>query len=106
VTYDSRRLHGPPAEFRATYGPVGPARAATPGTLDWWLAERYCLYTVDERGRLLRGDIHHPPWPLQPASADIVRNTMLAPYDIELAGHPLLHFSRRQDVLIWPLTQA
>jgi uncharacterized protein YqjF (DUF2071 family) len=106
VTYDSRRLHGPRADFRATYAPTGPARAATPGTLDWWLAERYCLYTVDERGRLLRGDIHHPPWPLQPAGADIARNTMLAPYGIELPGRPLLHFARRQDVLIWPLAPA
>ena len=106
VTYDSRRLHGPRADFRATYGPTGPARAAKPGTLDWWLAERYCLYTVDEQQRPMRADIHHPPWPLQPATAEISRNTMLAPYGIELTGDPLLHFARRQDVLIWPLVRA
>jgi hypothetical protein len=25
-----------------------------------WLTERYCLYTVDRRGQILRAEIHHP----------------------------------------------
>ncbi len=75
------------------------------GTLEHWLTERYCLYTVDER-RVLRAEIHHPPWPLQPATARFAVNTM-APPGIELpSGAPLLHFSRRQDVIIWPLREA
>jgi hypothetical protein len=28
---------------------------------------------------------------------------MTAPYGIELDGEPLLHLSRRQDGVIWPL---
>jgi hypothetical protein len=56
---------------------------------------------VDSRGRILRADIHHPPWPLQPAAAEIDLNTMTAPLGIELEGEPLLHFSARQDTLIW-----
>jgi uncharacterized protein YqjF (DUF2071 family) len=76
---------------------------AQPGTLEYFLTERYCLYVLDERHRILRADIHHAPWPLQPAVAELERNTMTAPYGIELDGEPLLHFSRRQDVVIWPL---
>jgi uncharacterized protein YqjF (DUF2071 family) len=106
VSYISERLHGPPAAFRASYGPTGPARAPVPGSLEYWLAERYCLYTVDASARVLRADIHHPPWPVAPAEATIEHNTMLAPYGIDLPGDPLLHFARRQDVLIWPLTPA
>src|SRR5215211_3537940 len=106
VSYRSARLHGPPAAFRATYGPAGPARAPQPGSIEYWLAERYCLYTVDERARLLRADIHHLSWPLQPAYAEIDENTMAAPYGFGLGGEPLLHFARRQDVLIWPLGPA
>ena len=106
VDYRCERLHGPTASFRATYGPTGPTRAAPAGTLDYWLAERYCLYTVDGRGRPLRADIHHPPWPLQPAYAEIAENTMAAPYGFGLGGDPLLHFARRQDVLIWRLAAA
>jgi uncharacterized protein len=53
---------------------------------------------------VLRADIHHPPWPLQVAEAEFDINTMAEPYGVDLDPPPaLLHFSRRQDVLIWPL---
>lgn len=106
VWYRSERAHGPPAGFEGAYGPTGPARAPEPGSLDHWLAERYCLYTVDAEGRVLRGDIHHAPWPVAPADGTIAYNTMLDHYGIELRGDPLMHFARRQDVLIWPLAPA
>jgi uncharacterized protein len=61
---------------------------------------------VDERGRVLRGDIHHPPWPLQPAHAELELNEMAGPLNLKLDGEPLLHYSARQDTLIWPLTAA
>jgi uncharacterized protein YqjF (DUF2071 family) len=64
------------AEFRARYRPAGAMFNASAGTLEHWLTERYCLYTLDDTRRVLRGDIHHPPWRLQPADADIDRNTM------------------------------
>ena len=62
--------------------------------------ERYCLYATDARGRLHRADIHHEPWPLQGAEAAI-ELASVAP--LQLDGLPLCHFSRRQDVLVWPL---
>jgi uncharacterized protein len=87
--------------FSCSYGPVGEASAAAPGSLEDFLVERYCLY-AERRGRLCRADIHHRPWPLQPAEAEIELNTM-APDWLRLEGDPLLRYSRRQDVLIWPL---
>jgi uncharacterized protein YqjF (DUF2071 family) len=77
-----------------------------PASLERWLAERYCLYTLDGAGRVHRGDIHHPPWPLQPASAEIEVNSMLSGHRLALEGEPLLHFSRRQDVALWPIRPA
>jgi uncharacterized protein YqjF (DUF2071 family) len=108
VSYASTRLSasGPPAELRGRYAASGPRLPVADGSLERWLAERYCLYVVDEHGRPLRADIHHPPWPLHPARAEIELNTMAAPLGIELDGEPLLHFSPRQDVLIWPLAPA
>jgi uncharacterized protein YqjF (DUF2071 family) len=102
--YASRRTQadGPAADFAAEYRPTGDPYTAEPGSLDYWLAERYCLYTVDDRQRVLRGEIHHPPWPLQRATAEISRNTMTAPYGIRLEGDPITHFARRQDVVFWP----
>ena len=108
VRYQSRRLDrsGPPAELRARYRPAGPRLPIDDGSLERWLAERYCLYVVDERKRALRADIHHSPWPLQRADAIIERNTMAAPFGLELDSEPLLHYSVRQDKLIWPLEAA
>lgn len=99
--YSSRRKAAP-AEFRARYRPTGDVFLARPGTLEHWLTERYCLYAVDSQGRVYRGEIHHRPWPLQPAQAEIDVNTMTAPLGLALpAAEPLLHFSRRLEVLIW-----
>lgn len=94
------------AEFRARYRPVGAMFNAPAGTLEHWLTERYCLYTLGDARRVLRGDIHHPPWRLQPADADIDRNTMAAELAIELDGDPLLHYARRQDVVFWLLREV
>jgi uncharacterized protein len=99
VAYSSR---AGAAVLRATYEPAGPPAPPAPGTLEHFLTERYCLYTLDRRGGLRRAVIHHAPWPLQPAHAAIAENTMTAPLGIELAGDPLVHFSARQDVLVWP----
>lgn len=105
VTYSSHRTHrgAPPAEFEAAYAPTGPVITAQPGTLDNWLTARYCLYTVDPRQRVLRGEIHHQPWPLQPAQATITVNTMAQAAGIILPEQvPLLHFAKKLEVLIWP----
>jgi uncharacterized protein YqjF (DUF2071 family) len=92
----------PPAELAGAYRPVGEAFRARPGTLEHWLTERYCLYAAAPDGRLWRAEIHHPPWPLQAAEASFERNTMARAHGLELPPEPpLLHFARRQDVLVW-----
>jgi uncharacterized protein YqjF (DUF2071 family) len=103
VEYRSQRSKGD-AEFVASYAPAGPPFVAAPGTLDHFLTERYCLYTVNG-GRVSRLDISHAPWRLQPARAEIRRNTMLAASGIaqpEIA--PVLHYAARQQMLgYWPV---
>jgi uncharacterized protein YqjF (DUF2071 family) len=105
VHYESERVarDGPPAALAVEYASTGRASPPRSGTFEQWAAERYCLYTVDEHGRVLRADIHHPPWPLEPARAEFARNTMAEPYGLELPGEPLTHLARRQDVVFWPL---
>ena len=108
VTYASTRIHGgaPPAVFRARYRPTGRVFNAAPGTLDHFLTERYCLYAVDGHG-VYRAEIHHPPWPLQPATAEIAVNSMAGAHGIPLpAVPPLLHFARRQDMVAWPVQRV
>jgi uncharacterized protein YqjF (DUF2071 family) len=69
------------------------------------MAERYCLYTLDEREDLLRADIHHRAWPLQDAEVEIAGNSMARPYGIELTGEPRAHYAERVDVVFWSLTR-
>jgi uncharacterized protein YqjF (DUF2071 family) len=101
VDYCSERIDssGPPAALRGSYAPAG---TRTDDPLARWLAERYCAYTVNDEGRALRVEIHHPPWPLQPAEGELDAQGMADPLGIELEGEPLLHFSARQDTLLWP----
>jgi uncharacterized protein YqjF (DUF2071 family) len=94
------------AEFLGQYRPISQVQVRTPGTLAHWLTERYCLYAVD-RNSVFRAEIHHQQWPLQDAEAEISRNTMASSAGISLPETPpLLHFSKRLEVLIWPLKRA
>lgn len=101
VRYAMRRRRGE-AQFEAEYAPTGAAERAEPGSLDHFLVERYALYAVPGEGRVLRADIHHPPWPLRPARAEIRRNTVAEAAGLRLPDRdPVLHFSRRQDTVVW-----
>jgi len=106
IRYASRRIEAgaPPAELGAEYRPVGDAATAAPGSLVAFLTERYCLYAADRGGGIHRAEIHHPPWALQPAEAEIARNTMAQGLDVRLEGAPLLHFSSELDVHVWAPT--
>lgn len=89
-------------QLDVTYDPTGPAYKSQPGSLEHFLTERYCLFTVFS-GTVYRGDIHHKPWPLQPAQAQWRVNTMTAPLGIELKGEPILHFVENIDTVEWSI---
>lgn len=96
------RWHGPPTHFIGRYRPCGDVFHPQPGSIEHWLTERYCLYTVDSRDQVHRVEIHHAPWPLQPAEAVLFRNTMTAPMGLALADAPdLLHYVERLEVVSW-----
>lgn len=98
----SRRRHEPkPAEFLGRYWPTSDPRQREKGSLEFFLTERYCLYTI--RGNnVFRAYIHHLPWPLQDAEADIQINSMAKAAGIDLPNvKPLLHFSKFLQVLVW-----
>jgi uncharacterized protein len=98
IDYRSNRQSAAVA-FHARYQPTGPVALSKPGTLDHFLTERYCFYTSNPAGEILRGDIAHEPWPLQPAEAEFLENGLTLPWKIELPDTPpLLHFAKQVDV--------
>lgn len=106
VDYRTRRMHpgSSPAGFLGSYRPLSPTFEAKPGSLEYWLVERYCLYTVVRGKEIFRADIQHRPWPLQTAELEIRHNSMASLQGITLPDTvPLLHFAQRQEVLVWPL---
>jgi uncharacterized protein YqjF (DUF2071 family) len=105
VRYHSRRRNGE-AEFKGRYGAISPVCRRENGSLEHFLTERYCLYTVDRVG-VWRAEIHHLPWPLQDATAEFEINSMAGVAGIEIRGAPaLLHFAKKLDVLVWPLRRV
>jgi uncharacterized protein YqjF (DUF2071 family) len=105
IRFRSRRdgPDGTPVALEVTHRPTSAPFAARPGTLEHFLTERYCLYTLGPGRQVHRADIHHPPWPLRLAEATFEENTIARPFGLDLKEPPaLLHFARRQDVVIWP----
>ena len=107
IAYTSRRSSGEKsADFVGRYRPTGPAEAPAAGTLAHFLTERYCLYTFDGSFHRRRLEIHHRPWPLQPAQLEVTTNTMAGAAGVRLPSMaPVLHFAKRQDVVAYPLEQ-
>lgn len=94
---------------RFWYGGKGNARFAEPGTLDFFLIERYLLFTRDPAsGDIFCGRVFHRPYPLVHAN--------LAAYDtvmLEVDGLPTraeapeaVHFSPGVDVKTYGLTRC
>ena len=90
VSFRCRRVHrGAPAlEFDADFNGAGETFTAQPGSLEYWLCERYCLYSADNNGRISRGDVHHRPWPLQQGSVAIEENTVFEQLGLDLPEQP------------------
>ena len=106
IHFESLRSGSSHAFLEANYAPVSKPQFPEPGSIEHFLTERYCLYTV-AFGRVWRGDIHHGRWPIQQVEAEIPRETVSAAAGLHLSGPPVLtHFSAVQEVLIWTLEQA
>lgn len=104
VTYRSRRTDsgGLPATFAAHFRATGPAAPVAAGSFADWATRRMRLFAVDRRGRIHRATIDHPDWPLRPAEAEIVENTMATASGIALPDRPPhLLIADRLDVRAW-----
>lgn len=111
ITYRTRRLYPPPlpAATTVTYRPQGTPAAALPGTQEFFLVERYVLYT-QARSRLWRGRVHHSPYPLQSAQLDTLDDTSVAAAGFPLIEKgavplppPLIHYAAGVDVEVFAL---
>lgn len=99
LEYECARVAEPGRVFSGRCRPSGAALPAEPGSFEAFFSERYCSYTAHADGTILRAELHHTPWVLEPAEAEIGLAS-IAP--VGLRGEPTCHVSRRHDVLLWP----
>ena len=105
ICFTSRRTHrrAAPAEFKASWTVGDELGEARPGSLDFFLIERYCLYSAHGE-RLFRARIFHHPWPLHRADLLSYSSTMIESQGLPVPGdEPLLHQQGEPlRVKIWP----
>lgn len=103
IDYWLERIDNPEAELSATWT-IGESLAYShPGSLEFFLTERYCLYSEDD-SEIYRARIYHEPWPLRRASLDSLESTMIESQGLPTpSGEPLLHYAEEISVDIWAL---
>jgi len=69
VDYHSQRC-GAAGSSDFTYQPAGPANEARPGSLDFFLVERYRLFAARADRSLRSGRVHHSPYQLSAAKVE------------------------------------
>ena len=107
IHYSSQRYRDKSISFIGNYGPTSDVFLAKENTFEYWLTERYCLYSQSPNGTLYCGEIDHVPWPLQTASANIQQNTMTKDLNIDLKGDPIsLLWASRLEVKSWWLEKV
>jgi uncharacterized protein YqjF (DUF2071 family) len=103
IDYYLQRRDESRAEFHASWKVGEKLPCSLPGTREYFLTERYCLYS-EHNGRLYRARIHHKQWPLQQAQLIQFKSNILdATNVLQPAGEPLVLYSEEVSVDIWLL---
>jgi uncharacterized protein len=104
--YCRRRGAGaqPGSYFR--YLGYGPARPAEPGSLDFFLIERYVLFSR-WAGKTVKGQVHHPPYQVQAALVPAWDDNLFPLDGLARPGRPpeTVHYSRGVQVQVYPLAR-
>jgi uncharacterized protein YqjF (DUF2071 family) len=106
IHYILSREDDPPAEFDATWIVGDPLPQSQPGSKEFFLTERYMLYTEDQ-GQLYRARIYHDPWPLQQAELTKFGSSMLEANQLtQPKTQPIVHYAEEIEVEIWFLEKV
>lgn len=104
IQYLSQRRGKPTPSSFAWHAPSGDPWEAAPGSLEFFLVERYALFSADPSGALHCGRVHHPPYRISQAVAPEFSVEPARQAEFELAGPPLSALcARAVDVSIYGL---
>lgn len=107
VQYHCHRRALAAAPARYVWKPGPKAAPAQPGTLEFFLLERYALYTADRAGQLYHGRVHHPPYQVHVPEASEISSEPARQAGFALAGDPVSVLGTlATDVSIFPLQRV
>ena len=108
--FTATRTHGgvPAASFRATWKIGAPLPPAEPGSLAFFLTERYALYTSNKaQTKLYRGRVAHAQWPLSTAQVLHLESNLIEGHGLPTpTGKPVVHAGGPVSVELWPMQQV
>ena len=105
VVYSSRR-QAQTSAYR--YAADGPPAEAQPGTLEFFLLERYVLFSTGRDGHIYSGRVHHAPYQFAPARVEEWSFLPAVEDGFADSGRPPDHglFSPGVDVEAWAIASA
>ena len=112
--YTGHRVHNGAADahFSAAWELGEALPPSEPGSLAFFLTERYALYAAGGQGpgrgeKLYRGRIAHEPWPLRSARLLSYESSLVESHGLPTpTGAPVLHAGGPLHVDLWPLQRV
>lgn len=93
-------------ECRYHFLPNAELTEAAPGSLEYFLLERYLLYSYDpDKDQLYRGRVHHKPYAYRAVNVDHADSELIKWNSLSLPSGPAVHqcFSPGVEVEVFPL---
>ncbi|MES2440737.1 MAG: DUF2071 domain-containing protein [Verrucomicrobiota bacterium] len=108
IHYHSRRKSIGALDAEFVYETPPATRPAEPGSLEWFLVERYLLFSSNPAGKIFTGRVHHAPYQIAPGVCE-----KMSTEPIRLNGFPVpletpssVLTAAPVDVRIFPLREA
>jgi uncharacterized protein YqjF (DUF2071 family) len=106
IDYSLVRTDKPDAAFEARWKLGEMLKYSQPGSLEFFLTERYLLFS-ERDDEIYCARIHHQPWPLQEATLTSFNSSMIEAAGLPTPkGEPLVHYAEEVNVEVWPLEEV
>ena len=103
IKYRLKRKEDPAAQFKAAWSVGEALPKAQPGSREFFLTERYCLYSESD-GDIYRARIFHQPYPLREATLKKCETNLFEVNRLPIPKNPpILHYADEVNVDIWYL---
>lgn len=107
VQYRVKRVREPNITMQCAWRAGAPCELSQNGQLANFLTERYSMYSMDRRGRLLRGDIWHEPWRLREAELLELDDDLVASAGVRVGeAQPIVYHVDGIQAEAWPIRRA